>query len=256
MDGGSTDGTSDILRRYSEKIDIISSEADKGQYYAIQKGLDMCHGEIMAWLNADDIYLPWTFSVVDSIFHQFPEIDWIMGRPCILNKTGQNTSISALTASYPRKLIKSGIFRSGYAGHLQQESMFWRRSLWEKTGGLNLDLNYASDYDLWIRFSEYAMLYSVDVPLACFRRRPGEQRSSMNNHYREEVNVVYGKLKRTSKLWDMCVGSGALLRNLCFCFVWESAPIIRFSSATDQWVIEQVRRPPSMVGLITTILGL
>jgi glycosyltransferase involved in cell wall biosynthesis len=256
IDGGSTDGTLEIVERFSSDIDIFMSEPDEGQYHAVQKGFNMSHGDIMAWINADDIYLPWTFAIVDNIFTQFPDVDWIMGRPCTLNKAGQSVSISAVTASYPGRLIKSGIFRSGYAGHLQQESMFWRRSLWEKAGGFNLDLKYAADYDLWTRFSEYSDLFSVDAPLACFRYRPGEQRSSMNNYYSEEVEMVFRGLKQSTQLWTMFGGSGSLLRNLGFCFAWGKAPVIRYSLEKDQWFIEQVKRPPSKMGLINTLFGL
>lgn len=254
IDGGSTDGSLDIIKKYRKSIDTFVSRPDDGQYYAIQEGLDLAKGDILAWLNADDIYHSWTFSVVENIFQEFPEVDWIMGRPCKLNKIGQCTTVSSVTASYPRSFIRGGLFQSSLAGYLQQESMFWRRRLWEKVGGLNLDLQYAADFDLWIRFAEHAELVSVDVPLAAFRRRPGEQKSSMNNKYQEEVGFVCQNMKSASKLWKYAICRNSLLRNLYFLSVWNKGKIISYSIPQERWIIKSLRRVPSRVGLLNMLL--
>ena len=71
IDAGSTDGTVEILEKHKDSINVLISESDEGMYYGIQKGAGYVEGEIMAWLNADDAYLPWTFSVVENIFKKF-----------------------------------------------------------------------------------------------------------------------------------------------------------------------------------------
>ena len=133
VDGASTDSTLEIVNRYRKNIDTIISEPDDGQYHGIQKGMELAHGEIMAWLNADDIYYPWTFSVVQSVFEKYPEVEWLTGVPSYINDAGQCIRVAGNPGSaYPRRYIRNGWFRSSLAGYLQQESMFWRRSLWEK----------------------------------------------------------------------------------------------------------------------------
>src|SRR6056297_83622 len=74
IDGASTDDTMDVLRRRSDAIDVLFSEPDDGQYHGIQKGLDLCDGEVLAWLNADDAYMPWTLQLVGRIFRDFPDV--------------------------------------------------------------------------------------------------------------------------------------------------------------------------------------
>src|SRR3954447_20687666 len=77
VDGGSTDGTVDVIRKYKDRLAGWTSEPDKGQYDAINKGFARATGEIMGWINSDDQYLPWTLATVARIFSQFPEVEWV-----------------------------------------------------------------------------------------------------------------------------------------------------------------------------------
>ena len=124
MDGGSTDKTVKIIKKYEEHLSYFQSRPDKGQYHAIQEGLEHATGEIMAWLNADDMYFPWTFKVVGHIFKIFKDVNWIIGLPSFFNKDGMLTNISQYTASYDQSFIRKGFYRSHLAGYLQQESLF------------------------------------------------------------------------------------------------------------------------------------
>ena len=137
IDGASKDNTLEIARRYERDIAVLLSERDDGQYHGIQKGMSLATGEVMAWLNGDDIYCPWTLSVVGEIFARFPDVDWIVGTSSFMNGSGQCTRVSGNSGTaMPRDYIRNGWFRPELAGYLQQESMFWRRRLWEKAGGL------------------------------------------------------------------------------------------------------------------------
>ena len=246
-DGASTDRTLDIIRKYQEYIDVLISEPDDGMYHGIQKGFQYAEGEIMAWLNGDDIYHPWTFSIVERIFKKFPEIDWIIGLPSYINKLGQCIKISSNAATaYPKEYICNGWFRPQFAGYLQQESMFWRKSLWNKAGGLNLKLQYAADFELWTRFAKHAELYSVTVPLASFRRRPGEQISSVNeDKYHDQVMAVCRNLKPSPKIWDFISRSSEIGRILFRLLIWKNCNFITYSLKEKDWVMKKAIRPLS-----------
>ena len=182
VDGGSTDGSAEIVRSYSNRLSWWISEPDAGQYHAINKGFSRTTGEIMAWLNSDDKYLPWTFAVVSDIFASLPEVEWLS--TCFpLLWDGQGRAVaSGMRPGFSRAGFLRGEYLPGGAwystGYLQQETTFWRRSLWERCGG-RLDTQYglAADFDLWVRFSHEAELFGVGTPLGGFRSH-GNQRTA------------------------------------------------------------------------------
>ncbi len=250
IDGASTDGTTDVINRYADKIDEIINQPDDGQYHAIQRGLDMAQGEVMAWLNADDIYCPWALSVVGEIFREFPDVNWIIGLPCYLNKANQCVKVSNTQSAYTQEYIRNGWFRSYLAGYLQQESMFWRRSLWDKVGGLELSLKYAADFKLWTEFAEHTDLVSLAVPLAAFRYRPGEQTSSSKRDiYEEEVLRVCQGLKASPIVWNAVAKRSLRLRCLCRLAIWKKCRVIAYSQEREEWVLRILRRPLSRASL-------
>lgn len=255
IDGGSTDDTVSRIQKYHTDIDVFISEPDDGQYHAIQKGLDMAQGEIMAWLNADDIYLPWALSVVGEIFTEFPDVDWIIGLPCYFNKADQCVKVSNIQSAYTQEYIRNGWFHSYLGGYLQQESMFWRRSLWENVGSLDLSLKYAADFKLWTEFAKHTDLVSLAVPLAAFRYRPGEQKSSSGrNIYEEEVHRVCQDLKAPPIVWNAIAKHGLRLRCLCRLAIWKKCRVIAYSQDREQWVLRTLYRPLSRASLSGLIL--
>jgi hypothetical protein len=245
IDGASKDNTLEIARRYESDIAVLLSERDDGQYHGIQKGMSLATGEVMAWLNGDDIYCPWTLSVVGEIFARFPDVDWIVGTSSFMNGRGQCTRVSGNSGTaMPRQYIRNGWFRPELAGYLQQESMFWRRSLWEKVGGLNLNLSLAADFDLWRRFAEHAELHAINVPLALFRQRPGLQRSSAGQKsYEAEVARLCEGLPKPPWLWSTLSGKGEQWRHICRSLIWKRAPVLAYSSKSQAWEKLVARRP-------------
>lgn len=188
IDGGSTDGTIDIIKKHQSQLTYWESEPDKGMYYALQKGFDKATGDIMAWLNSDDMYHPNSLFVVADIFKALPNIEWITGTPSLYNNEGQCVKVFP-TQKWSKKRFLAGDYR-----WIQQESNFWRKSLWEKAGS-NIDVNYelAADFELWTRFFEYATLNSVNTVLSGFRMH-GDQLSLTNSlEYENEVKIIYDK---------------------------------------------------------------
>lgn len=194
QDGGSTDGTCSILQGYETSLSWMSCP-DRGLYDALNKGFARTKGEVMGYLNADDRLLPGALSVVGDIFSAFPQIEWITSLyPLTLDARGR------IVRCHERPGFSARLFRAGAylpsehrpgAFWIQQESTFWRRSLWERAGGFFDDrLGLAGDFDLWRRFFETATLYGVAAPLGCFRRHPSQLTASASDKYRQEAEAV------------------------------------------------------------------
>jgi len=170
VDGGSTDGSVDIIRRYEARLTAWISEPDHGTYDAVNKGFALSSGEVMGWINASDLLHVNSLFVVGSVFGTFPDVRWITGRPTTLSQDGLPTAILNLPrwSRYP--------FLAGANRYIQQESTFWRRELWNRAGGgLDLRWGLVSDFEMWVRFFRHARLYSVDALIGAYRVHPDAQ---------------------------------------------------------------------------------
>src|SRR6266481_2507859 len=198
VDGASKDGTVAIAYEYKARLESggypisskginmsIISEPDAGMYDAINKGFKDATGDVYAWINSDDYYLPGAFASIAMAFKRFPEIRWIKGASTLLVNNVQKFMPAFI---YNQSWIRRGIY-GRYAYFIQQESVFWRNSLWNEAGPLASIYRYAGDYALWITFSNQAKLWSIDARVSCFRIRPG-QLSTQGNHYSTEQNRV------------------------------------------------------------------
>ena len=180
----------------------------------------------MGWLNADDHHLPWTLSLVDEMFERFPEIDWLTTQyPLTVDEsgravqTGYGGGFNADAFRRGGNLPGRGWFATGF---VQQESTFWRRSLWEKAGArVDASLKLAGDFELWCRFFDHAPLYAVAAPLAAFRRHPGQKTATRFQAYLDEAEDVlrrrgfrpYGRVESALRraVWT-CFGGRPLVR--------------------------------------------
>lgn len=203
IDGGSTDNSVEIIKKYEKYLYFWCSETDKGQYDAINKGFSHSTGEIMAYLSSDDMYYPWTFKTVGSIFSDLPEVEWI-------------SSLSAGSWDYHGYCMpfyqitgfsKDGFLEGDYHPSnspqtrvfIQQECTFWRRSLWEKIGSnIRIQFNLAGDFDLWTQFYLHANLYGVNCPLAGNRKHE-EKRSLNQENYIKEASKSLKEMREVEK---------------------------------------------------------
>ena len=194
IDGGSTDGSVEIIKKYENYLHFWCSEPDGGHYVAINKGFAKSSGEIMAWLNSDDMYFNGSLNTVASIMSELKEIEWLTTlNPAGYDYQGFCTGFTSIPG-YSREAFLDGY----YAGKfwIQQESTFWRRSLWEKIGSHIRDkFKFAGDFDLWSRFFCHADLYGTSSPLGGFRTR-FNQRVRQGNFYHQEVDKSIAEYRK------------------------------------------------------------
>lgn len=190
IDGGSTDGSVEIIKKYEDRLAHWESGKDGGQYDAINKGFRRATGEIMAWLNSDDVYFPWALKTVASMFTSLSEVEWL-STTCVgfLDYSGFVLGFDKMPG-FSKQAFVDGCYmenRERFVGYVQQESTFWRRGLWERAGGRVRDeFRLAADFDLWARFYEHAELVGTAIPLAGFRRQE-QQRSRLREQYAAET---------------------------------------------------------------------
>jgi len=189
MDGGSTDGSLEIIKKYQDKLTHWESAPDQGLYDAIDRGFKYCTGEIMGWINSDDLLLPKSLFTVGGVFHDLPAVEWFQGWPTTIDELGRLIENHPPTAS--RWSLLSRGYRDGL-GFIQQESTYWRRSLWEKAGGcLSCDHSLAADFELWMRFFEHADLYTTRALVGGFRiRRSGQSSIERRSQYLQQADEV------------------------------------------------------------------
>jgi glycosyltransferase involved in cell wall biosynthesis len=175
QDGASQDGTVDLLRSYGAKLDW-RSEPDTGQANAINAGFRLIAADcdVMAYLNSDDLLLPGTLAYVASVFQRRPEIDIVYGHRIFINEDGMEIGRAVFPTHDAAAL--------NYIGYVPQETMFWRKRVWDRIGPIDEALRYALDWDFMLR-AQQAGFKMVRLPrfLGCFRIH-GEQKTSAIVH--------------------------------------------------------------------------
>jgi hypothetical protein len=184
VDGGSTDGSVAILERYADRLSSWSSAPDRGQAHALNQGFARTTGEVLGWLNADDLLLPGSLSLVGELFADFPEIEWLTGRATSLDPAGR------IVDSVPSLPWTRTLLLAATEEFVQQESTFFRRGLWERAGGCLSEEHLACDYELWARFFRHAPLHRTRAAIGAFRLRPGQASRARRERYAAEVAAL------------------------------------------------------------------
>ena len=197
IDGGSTDGTVDIIKKYSDRLAYWVSEPDKGMYDALAKGFERVTGDICAYINADDYYQKYTFEVLNEVF-QNDKINWVTGINTIYNDKSQIVSVK-IPYKYRRKFIQKGLYNDYNLPPIQQESTFWRSELLQTVNFKQFkSYKYAGDDYLWSCFAKKYELDIVMSVLSGFRKHSG-QLSENANAYKDEIKLIVSK---KAYFWD------------------------------------------------------
>jgi glycosyltransferase involved in cell wall biosynthesis len=162
VDGGSTDNTVNIIKKYENKLAWWISERDKGQTDAINKGFARAKGDILAWINSDDTYEPGAVAAAVKYLKKLPGVGMVYGDCNFINDSGHVIGkFNAAQTSYR-------LLRQGYA-HIPQQTMFLRAELWRQVGPLDPSFYFAMDYDLWTRIAARTEIKYIPQTWANFR---------------------------------------------------------------------------------------
>ncbi|AHJ14411.1 FkbM family methyltransferase [Sulfurospirillum multivorans] len=199
IDGGSTDRTVDIIKHYEANLMYWISEPDGGMYHALQKGFEKATGDIMAWLNADDMYHAKALFNIANIFTALPTVQWLTGMNTLFDEQGRTVLVRR-----PHQRSWYDMFLTPQL-HIQQESTFWRRELWEKAGGkVDTSLKYAGDFELWLRFFKHTRLFEVDTLIGGFRVREGQLSRLHQQEYGDECEYALQREREKLSFFDQC----------------------------------------------------
>lgn len=179
IDGGSTDQSVSVIESHASKLSYWVSEKDRGQTHALSKGFERASGDVLGWLCSDDLLLPDVLNRVARFFERNPDVDFVFGNALWIDAQGQYIR--------PKKEMPWNKFVFLYDhNYLAQPSCFWRRSLFDKVGGLDESLNLAMDSDLWLRFAAKTRPHYLDMYLACMRDYPEQKTRALQPAGRRE----------------------------------------------------------------------
>ena len=183
MDGGSTDGTLDLLRSFGDRVRWIS-QPDRGQADAINRGFSRTAGEVLAWLNADDTYAPGAVRAAVEFLAENPSVAMVYGNADFIDANGNLIGPCAHVEPFNRhRLIH-------YSDFIVQPAAFFRRSAFESVGGVDADLHWTMDYDLWLKLAERHTIQYLPRVLANYRWLGGSKTASGGWNRLDEIRSV------------------------------------------------------------------
>lgn len=171
MDGGSTDQTAEILKRYRTFLTHCESSLDRGQADAVARGFARTSGEIMAYLNSDDLLAPGALDFVAGYFDANPDVDALYSHRIFIREDN-TTEAYWILPQHCDWLMKRW-------DYIPQETCFWRRRIYDAVGGINPELQFALDYSLFVRFMERGRMRRVHRFLGAFRRHESSKTAGL-----------------------------------------------------------------------------
>ena len=162
IDGGSTDGSKEVIKKYADRLAYWISEPDQGQTDAINKGFNKARGDILAWINSDDSYLQYAISEAVEYLQTHPETGMVYGDANLIDERGN------IIGKFPARQTGYNRLRRGFV-HIPQQASFFRADLWRQVGPLDPSFYFAMDYDLWVRLARLSPIEYYPKLWANFR---------------------------------------------------------------------------------------
>lgn len=187
IDGGSTDGSVEIIRKYQDRLAYWVSEPDKGQTDAINKGFNLATGDILAWLNSDDTYEPGAVSKAVAALDAHMDAGMVYGDANFINAEGR------VIGRFPAAQTDHRRLRQGYV-HIPQQAAFFRAEYWHQVAPLDSSFFFAMDYDLWVRLSALAPLVYLPDVWANFRMHGDAKSIAADDRCWPEMLKVHRRL--------------------------------------------------------------
>lgn len=210
MDGGSSDNSLELIQTYGDHLTYWQSERDGGQTNALIRGFERATGNIFGWLNADDyLWDKQALYCVAEAFRDHPEADMVTGDLVFVNEEGRPIMIDMV--------YRPTGFQMRYYMAIPQQSTFWRRTAYERVGGLNPKFQFCMDFDLFQRMSEKGKILRIPHFLATFRLHRAAKTHTMDDIFRKELEkCLLRSTGRKSpgflgKLLNLWIRTGSLL---------------------------------------------
>ena len=199
VDGGSTDETRATLARYGDRLRWLS-EADRGQADALNKGFSLIDGQIMGWLNSDDLWLPGLLARVARYFADHAGIDMVYGHRIFVDEAGRETGRAVLPPHDGRALA--------FLDFVPQESLFWRRAVWDAVGPLDASLQFTIDWDFVLRAADAGFRFArIPRFLGCFRVHEDQKTALLAGIGRDEAYLLrQRRFGRQLEDWELSRG--------------------------------------------------
>jgi glycosyltransferase involved in cell wall biosynthesis len=211
IDGGSVDSTLSIIEKYQDWISVCITGKDSGQSNAINLGFNQASGDIYAWINSDDYYLPFAFSRIVRTFEKHSNADIIVGSGDVISKDMKFLKhITSMNLSH-NNLIK---WLDGF--WIMQQSCFWTARIWRSIDGVDENLKLLMDLDLWFRFSEIGISIAINESIAAMRYYPEIKTISLKDYVKEESAYVLAKNGEFSALKNMISELTIINKSLVF----------------------------------------
>ena len=194
IDGGSSDDSVAILERWSDRIDYWVSEPDAGQTHALVKGFERSTGDILCWLNSDDMFEPWTLDEVSRFFETHRHAEVVYGDATWIDIDGRTVRTKR---EHP---FSRFVFLYDH-DFIPQPSAFWRRPLYERVGGLNPSFDLAMDADLFIRFADVTQIHHVRRPWSRMRVYPEQKNQELRPQSNLEDEMIRARYLQPQPRW-------------------------------------------------------
>jgi len=210
IDGASSDGSVELIKRHAARLAYWVSEPDLGQTEAINKGFAQATGAYLAWLNADDRLKPSAVREAVAFLEAHPDVGMVYGDADYIDAQGH------VVGRFPAARTDYARLRKGYV-HIPQQATFWRAELWHQVGPLDPSFTFAMDYDLWVRLARISKLHYLPRPWAEFRLHTDSKTIQNDQRAWDEMLKVH---RREGGSWFSIIVAKYWLRRLV-------APLIR-----------------------------